>query len=349
MKRVVMMVISFMSIIGIGLVIQANSSYFYSEPVMKIDEATIVGDSQIITGHLINESSDEKIELEEVFYKTEPITPKYHQGEQLILKRVGMGWQVSSLKRDGYVFILLGLFAWTVLAVGGKKGITSLIGVICNSVLLIALLAVNQHNRSYSLIALMSVYAILAVLIAFGLSYGIKRIDIRKITATLCSVFLAFLICVIAMSFLDDSGLHFEQMSYITRAYRAVFLGSLLIGALGASMDNVVVIISSLDEIKKKNKDLDSKALVASGKKIAQDTSSSMINVLLFAYLSGTLPVFVFYLANGWEFGQSIGLFLSLEILRTICGAFAIVLSIPISLLIFSLTDKWMSEKKAGR
>lgn len=84
-------VISFMSIIGIGLVIQANSSYFYSEPVMKIDEATIVGDSQIITGHLINESSDEKIELEEVFYKTEPITPKYHQGEQLILKESGWG------------------------------------------------------------------------------------------------------------------------------------------------------------------------------------------------------------------------------------------------------------------
>ena len=65
-----------------------------------------------------------------------------------------------------------------------------------------------------------------------------------------------------------------------------------------------------------------------------------MINVLMFAYLSGAIPSVVFYMANGWSFSEVLQLHLSLEILRTLCGGFAIVLSIPIALLAFSVTEK---------
>ena len=142
------------------------------------------------------------------------------------------------------------------------------------------------------------------------------------------------------MNFLKDEGLRYEEMQFITRPYRSVFLAGLLIGAIGASMDNVVTIISALDEIRAQNEQLPLKKLIQSGREIAQDTASSMINVLMFAYLSGAIPSFVFYMANGWIFSEVIGMHLSLEILRTLCGGFAIVLSVPAALFAFSMAEK---------
>ncbi len=83
-------------------------------------------------------------------------------------------------------------------------------------------------------------------------------------------------------------------MSFLTRPYRSVYLGSLLIGAIGASMDNIVMLIASLDEIQRINPQTSRKERLAIGRSIAQDTTSSMINVLLFAYLSGVCQRYCF-------------------------------------------------------
>ncbi|GCF94913.1 hypothetical protein NRIC_28040 [Enterococcus florum] len=339
-KKQLGFLIAFAGIFLIGLLIQSRSSVFYSDTVMRVEETTIDQESQqqIIKGKLLNGTG--AVTIHQTYYKNESTAPAYQKGDQLILQEQGNGWQILSVKRDGYVFILLGLFVWIVVLISGKKGIQALIGLGFNSLLLVLFLWINQKNRNLPLPFLLSIYTVLAVLIAMGTSYGIKKLDLRKIVGTLLSVFAAFLICLIVLNGLNDQGIRYEEMQFLTRPYRSVFLSGLLIGAIGASMDNIVTIISSLDEIRTQNQQLSVKNLIHSGQEIAQDTASSMINVLLFAYLSGAIPSFIFYHANGWNFTDNFSLHLSLEIVRALCGGFAIVLSVPIALGAFIFAEK---------
>lgn len=340
MKKWLSFFVAFIAIILFGILIQSTSGQLFPENVLLIEEVTVnpSENTQEITGHQLNQR--ESITLQEVYHNSESVAPLYQEGEQLLIRRQGDGWTILALKRDGYVFVLVGIFAWIVLLITGKKGMYALLGFVINSVLLLLFLWLNQWNRQFELPIMMSIYTIIAVIVAMGTSYGFKTMDIRKVVGTLLSVFIAFFICVIAMDLMNDSGLRYEEMQFITRPYRSVFLGGLLIGAIGASMDNIVTIISSLDEIKAKNRQLTTKQLLFSGQEIAKDTASSMVNVLMFAYLSGAVPSFVFYSANGWSFFETLNMHLSLEILRSLCGGFAIVLSVPIALLAFLVSEK---------
>lgn len=340
MKKNLTYIIALAAIILLGFFIQTKSYIFYSEPVLRVEEveANASEQTQKIKGKLLNQKGS--VTLETTYYENESVSPLYRKGNQLILQKSDNYWRILSMKRDGYVFILIGLFILIVLFISGKRGIRALIGLALNSGLLLFFLWLSQQNSRLSLMLLMVVFTFIAVFVAMGTSYGFKKLDGRKIFGTLVSVFAAFLICLIAMNLLKDEGLRYEEMQFITRPYRSVFLAGLLIGAIGASMDNVVTIISALDEIRAQNEQLPLKKLMRSGREIAQDTASSMINVLLFAYLSGAIPSVVFYLANGWNFSEVIGMHLSLEILRTLCGGFAIVLSVPAALFAFSLAEK---------
>ena len=68
-----------------------------------------------------------------------------------------------------------------------------------------------------------------------------------------------------------------------------------MLGGIGAALDNVVVIISSLDELVRHTPEINTKELIESGKNIASDTTTSMINVLLFAYLSSATPFYFLF------------------------------------------------------
>lgn len=346
MRKEFSYIIALGAVILLGLFIQAKSSFFYSEPIIRVEkvEVNTSANTQKIEGTLLNKKG--RVTLETTYYENESVAPLYRKGNQLILQKSAFHWKVLALKRDGYVFILIGLFVLVILSISGKNGIRALIGLALNSLLLVFFLWINQQNSKLSILFLMSIYTVIAVFLAMGTSYGFKKLDSRKIFATLVSVFLAFAICVTAMNLLKDSGLRYEEMQFITRPYRSVFLAGLLIGAIGASMDNVVTIISALDEIRTQNQQLPLKKLVQSGREIAQDTASSMINVLMFAYLSGAIPSFVFYMANGWIFSEVVGMHLSLEVLRTLCGGFAIVLSVPAALLAFSVSEKMGRRKR---
>lgn len=347
MKKIIKYLISFVLIIIIGLLIQAKSGFLYSEKVVVVEQVEVNSEENLqqVTGHFLKNSK--KVVLIENYYENEAVSTLYQSGNQLIVTEKANTWQIVALKRDGYVFIVIASFILLIVAVGGRRGLGALAGLGINSLLLILFLWLNQKNSRLALPYLMSVYTILATFLAMGTSYGFKKIDIRKLAGTLGSVFVAFLICTMAMNLLRDNGLRYEEMQFITRPYRSVFLAGLLIGAIGASMDNVVTIISSLDEIRLKNPDLSAKKIIRSGQEIAQDTVSSMVNVLMFAYLSGSIPAFIFYLANGWNFTDNIGLHLSLEILRTLCGGFAIVLSVPLALVAFLLAEKIKGRKPA--
>ena len=138
MKKKLVYVMVFAGIILLGLVIQAKSSLFYPEAVIKVEQVTHEGNKQTLSGTLLNRSGQATLETD--YHENEGVHPLYRPGEQLIIRKLGSQWQVLSLKRDGYVFMLLALFVWLVLLISGKGGISALLGLALNSFLLVGFL-----------------------------------------------------------------------------------------------------------------------------------------------------------------------------------------------------------------
>ncbi|WP_240481503.1 YibE/F family protein [Tetragenococcus halophilus] len=229
---------------------------------------------------------------------------------------------------------------FTLIFVGGKSGVTTFISVVLNSAALFLIVNVYRSYTNLSLVIFTAIYTVLSIAITLFLIDGIKKDSLQKFFATLLTVFSAFFICFIAMEFFQDEGLRFEDMGVLTRPYRPIFLSGLLVGAIGASLDTVVSVVSTLEEIERKNPAVTLNQLVRSGKRVGQDVSSTMVNVLICSYFSSAIPMMLVYLHNGWLFGETVSMLLSLEVVRVLCGGFGILLSIPFSLLFFQLSRR---------
>src|SRR5699024_6492954 len=93
------------------------------------------------------------------------------------------------------------------------------------------------------------------------LANGFNEKTYAAIIATLLGTFISLLITYIAMWLTSEQGLFFEEMQFLTRPYKLIFLAGLFIGSLGAVMDVAISISSALYELYQKNNDISVEAL----------------------------------------------------------------------------------------
>ncbi len=82
------------------------------------------------------------------------------------------------------------------------------------------------------------------------------------------------------------------------------------------------------------------KELRISGGNIAGDMMGALINVLLFTFMIGTIPMLTLAMANDLPIGLALSYFSKLEIIRSLVGAIGIVLTVPITLYVTILIQK---------
>ena len=97
-------------------------------------------------------------------------------------------------------------------------------------------------------------------------------------------------------------------------------------------------------EIYQRTPDISLQRLAVAGRRIGQDIMGTMTNILLFSYLSGSLPMLLIYLKNDNTFTYTISMNWALEITRAISGGIGIVLTIPITITLMSLFIKLRGE-----
>ena len=96
--------------------------------------------------------------------------------------------------------------------------------------------------------------------------------------------------------------------------YQLVFLAGMFIGSLGAVMDVAISISAALFELYRKNPDISIQKLKASGIAIGKDIMGTMTNILLFAYVSGAMPILILYIKNYSPLGFTLSINLSLNL-----------------------------------
>ncbi|EOP91355.1 hypothetical protein IGM_02001 [Bacillus cereus HuB4-4] len=264
---------------------------------------------------------------------------KFHVGNELFVsihkntkKSVQLTGDIIDVKRDTYVLFIGWIFVFILLFIGKRQGFFSIISLAINAALLSYALDVYVHTLNSNLLLICSVSIILFTFISLLLVNGFNEKTFAAISSTLLGTFISFLITYLTLWLTAEKGLRYEEMQFLTRPYKEVFMTGVLIGSLGAVMDVAITMSSSIFGLYEENNNISIKALKISGMDIGKDIMGSMTNILFFAYISGSIPIIILYLKNNSPLGFTLSMNLSLELTRALAGGIGIALTIPIGL-----------------
>lgn len=237
--------------------------------------------------------------------------------------------KIIEFKRDNYLVYITVIFAVLIILIGGIKGFRSLTSVIINIIIFSIVTQLFLHKWNLTLICIIA--SILFIILSISIVCGINKKTISAIVGTFAGTLISMAIAVIVIQVNHWSGVHFEEMEFLTHPPEQIFYMEILIGTLGAIMDIAISISSSINEIYDKNPDASNKVLISSAMEIGKDIMGTMANTLVFAYLGGSIPIILLVLRNGFPVSYIVNINLSLEIIRALTGSIGIVLSIPIT------------------
>lgn len=329
----------------VSLVFSQYNAPLYSETIVKV--MTVKGPKELLPEEeqiqeiqaIIQNGSNrgEALTFVTPVSFSEGVSPLYQKGDQLFIAIQGERVTITNVKRDRYVLIVLGLFAVAVWWVGRKRGLLSLLSVGLNILILVLATTLYIQHPQLPLAMIMLGTGCITTTLSLLLGTGWNKKTIATVVATLIASITAWLLGWFVINYFHDKGLRYEDMQFLTRPYRQIFIASLFLGTLGAAMDIAITVISTVVEVLEKNPTISTKELVKTGQNVGENVMGSMTSVLLFAYLSGGIPTILLYLKNDWHFWPTIEMTLSLELARALVGGIGIVLTIPISILVVSL------------
>lgn len=299
--------------------------------------------NQTITAKVKNgEYKGEIITLKNTYSSSMLKSEKYKKGDDLFVsvKKNGdeVNGNINGLKRDKYIVLLIGIFIITIILVSGRFGVYTLATLVANIAAFIYFIKLYINGKNFMLInLLMIIFFSVVTLLLLG---GFSKKNIGAIISTLITTFLIFGLYKLAIIYGGD--LHYELMDYISgpNDIENIFLSGVIIGCLGAVMDVSITINSAVNELVSSSNSITIKQLIKSIREIGHDIMGTMINVLMFSYIGGSLSIVILKIINGYKLPSLIQFDISFEIVRFLIGSIGIVAAVPISALVAVLFFK---------
>ncbi|MBY8914410.1 YibE/F family protein [Bacillus sp. YC2] len=327
---------------------------FYERPIAQVTKTKLADQTEmqdmhknkdrLFTQHIIariknGEKKGQLIHLTNQYSSSGANDQEYHVGNELFVsidkktkENKDLTGSIIDKKRDKQLLAVVWIFIFTLLIVGKKQGLFSIISLGFNAVLLSYALDLYRHNPNIGLTFICCISIIIFTAISLLLVNGFNEKTYAAIAATLLGTFISLFIAYAVMVLTSDKGLRFEEMQYLTRPYQTVFMAGVCIGSLGAVMDVAITMSSSIFGLYEENNAISIKALKSSGMEIGKDIMGAMTNILFFAYISGAIPMMVLYFKNDSPIGFTLSMNISLELARALAGGIGIVLTIPLGL-----------------
>ena len=340
-----------LALLVLGSIVFVNHNHFlYEKPIAEVTGVELVATEDLVDNYG-NHDQLYRQEIEAVIKngdwkgQTVSITneysdsgaydTEYHVGNEVFVSVTAneetLTGTIQSVKRDQYVLLVAWVFILTLLFVGKKQGFFAVISLAVNAAILSYALDVYVKTGA-NLLWICGISVVIFTIISLMLVNGTNEKTFAAIIATLLGTFVSLLITFLIMKITNDSGLQYEEMQFLTRPYRMVFMAGVFIGSLGAVMDVAITLVTSIFALYEKKPDISIKALQASGFEIGKDIMGTMTNILFFAYISGSIPMLILYFKNASLLGFTLSMNLSLEMARALAGGIGIVITIPIGL-----------------
>ena len=251
---------------------------------------------------------------------------------------------VYSVDREMQVYLIIAVFLLTLIIIGGKQGLASVIGLAFTAICILFLflpMIYKGHSPILSAVFVVALTTIVTMYLVGGVSGKTAVAIIGTISGVLISALFAFLFCKMT----DISGYNvssIESLIYV-RDQTGIDVGQLLfagilIASLGAVMDVGMSIASSLYEVKALNPQITKSQLFKSGINIGKDMIGTMCNTLILAFTGSSMTILLAFFAYQIQYPQLMNSdFIAIEIAQGITGTLGIILTVPIGALLCSL------------
>ncbi len=321
----------------IGRVVESVNTF--EESVQGSDGDDEMHYTQNITVKILNgDNKGKEIVCENSYTHSGVYDEKYTKGDWVFVTLNGnnrLTGEVTGIKRDAYVAALVGILLWLIIVCSGKKGIFTIVSLIINITLY--LLALKLYENGYDIFNLVIALVVLYTILTMFLISGFNKKSIIAIIAIFISVIITISLFRITLHY--NNNIEYWMMDYITNVkdLERVFLAGILLGGLGACMDVAISLAASIAELVSKDEHIRFKTLIKSGREIGYDIMGTMINVLLFTFIAGSLPMLVFKMKNQISIFEIIQNDMQFELYRFLVGSIGIVLTVPITIFLASL------------
>lgn len=261
-------------------------------------------------------------------------------------------FNVSDMKRDNYVYYMLGIFALLVIIVGRFKGFKSLVTLAITLYAIIGIL-LPLIIKGKDPILLSIIIGIVVTFITIFIVAGINKKALSAVIGTSVGVIIAGIIALIIGYLAHLSGLGTSEAQMLMNIpqktnfnYQGLLFASILLGTLGAVMDVAISIASSITEVYEANPLKSIKELFISGMNIGKDVMGTMTNTLILAYVGSSMPLLLLLSAYQRPIKDIINMdIIATEIIRSVTGTIGLISCIPITAIISALLCKKVLKK----
>ncbi|MFA6458022.1 MAG: YibE/F family protein [Patescibacteria group bacterium] len=278
-------------------------------------------------------------------------------GERFVLGKFDLGgtmtWQIYDHYRLAALLIIFAIFVVILIAVGGWRGVTALVGLAASiGAIIFGIVPALAAGYPPLLVALIGGSLIAAVTIF--LAHGFNFRSLLAFFATIFTLGIAAIFAVFFTNFAALFGTGTEETFYLSGVLfgkldlRGLLLAGILLGALGVLDDITVAEITTADELIQANPNLSRREIFRSSLRVGREHIASMVNTLALAYVGVALPFILLFAVDGnqplWALLNSE--FAAEEIVRTLVGSLALVLAAPLAC---ALGAFFLRRKKRAR
>lgn len=260
---------------------------------------------------------------------------RYQIGQQAFLTQLSssnghLTANVSGLKRDTTLVALLWIVVILVTMLFGRSGGLAFTSVILNVVFFVIAVKINVQTQANYLLLIFAVVSVLMALASLTFVYGWSKQTLATLIASLLGVGLSMLIFVVVSKITGEKGIYYESMQYVTQNYRMLYLAEVMIGVLGAVMDETSDILATMFEVKRINHNPQWRTLYDAGRSVGQSVMGPLANILLMIFLFSTLTNAVLLLRNGNSWGYTFNMCMSLGVAQSLVSGIGIVITVPV-------------------
>lgn len=254
---------------------------------------------------------------------------------------------LADVRRTPALLIIAILFAILTIAVGLVRGFSALIGLaVTFGVLFLFIFPQILAGHDAVLVTVIGSIVILAV--NMHLSHGFNRGTMLAFGSTVIGLMLTYVFAKIFVGAADLSGLaseesillYFHQGEVIVPA--GILLAGIILGAVGVLDDIAITQSETVAELREANPRLSRRELFIAAMRVGRHHIASTVNTLVLAYVGVAMPLILLFLVTP-EITTS--RFMNAEpvaeeIVRTLAGTMALVLTVPIATLFATIQKK---------
>lgn len=275
------------------------------------------------------------VTADNTYSKSGGMDQQYRVGQQAFLTQVHrhhgqLTANVTGLKRDTTVVTLLWLVILLLIAILGRMGLFALLSAALNVLLFLIAVKVDLVTQAQYIIPIFGLVALLMALVTLTFVYGWSKQTLATLLATVCGVGIALSVFLLVGALTNERGIYYEAMQFITQNYRLIYLAEIMIGCLGAVMDESSDILATMFEVKRLRPTVQWHELFSAGLQVGRTVMGPLTNILLMIFLFSTLTNSVLMLRNGNSWGYTFSMTMSLGVAQSLISGIGIVITIPV-------------------